>query len=86
MTARTCPPQDVLAKLRIKKANKHSFTLLDDVNGIIHPSRICLLLGPPGSGKSTLLQALAGKLEGAGGMEVRAASFLPLMYIYESRM
>ncbi|KAA8550206.1 hypothetical protein F0562_001890 [Nyssa sinensis] len=34
---------------------------IEDVSGIIRPSRMTLLLGPPGSGKTTLLQALAGK-------------------------
>uniref|UniRef100_A0A0D9XY42 ABC transporter domain-containing protein n=1 Tax=Leersia perrieri TaxID=77586 RepID=A0A0D9XY42_9ORYZ len=36
--------------------------ILKDVNGIIKPSRITLLLGPPGCGKTTLLKALAGRL------------------------
>ncbi|KAI5071149.1 hypothetical protein GOP47_0013400 [Adiantum capillus-veneris] len=36
--------------------------ILKDVSGIIRPSRLTLLLGPPSSGKTTLLQALAGKL------------------------
>ncbi|XP_004508092.1 pleiotropic drug resistance protein 3-like isoform X2 [Cicer arietinum] len=37
--------------------------ILNDVSGIIKPSRLTLLLGPPGCGKTTLLMALAGKLE-----------------------
>ncbi|ONI27828.1 hypothetical protein PRUPE_1G106900 [Prunus persica] len=36
-------------------------SILTDVSGIIKPSRLTLLLGPPGCGKTTLLQALAGK-------------------------
>ncbi|PIA25217.1 hypothetical protein AQUCO_12200002v1 [Aquilegia coerulea] len=40
-----------------KRINK----ILREVNGILRPSRMTLLLGPPGSGKTTLLQALAGK-------------------------
>ncbi|XP_059632028.1 pleiotropic drug resistance protein 3-like [Cornus florida] len=36
--------------------------ILNDVSGIIKPSRLTLLLGPPGCGKTTLLLALAGKL------------------------
>ncbi|GLT42700.1 hypothetical protein SLA2020_166860 [Shorea laevis] len=36
--------------------------ILKDVSGIIKPSRMTLLLGPPGCGKTTLLQALAGNL------------------------
>ncbi|XP_062206068.1 ABC transporter G family member 41-like isoform X2 [Phragmites australis] len=42
---------------------KASIRILDNVSGIIKPSRLTLLLGPPGSGKSTLLKALAGKLQ-----------------------
>ncbi|KAL2338895.1 hypothetical protein Fmac_013341 [Flemingia macrophylla] len=38
-------------------------SILNDVSGIIKPSRLTLLLGPPGCGKTTLLMALAGKLE-----------------------
>ncbi|KAG5010999.1 hypothetical protein JHK87_019514 [Glycine soja] len=38
-------------------------SILNDVSGIIKPSRLTLLLGPPGCGKTTLLKALAGKLE-----------------------
>ncbi|KAH9780005.1 ABC transporter G family member 37 [Citrus sinensis] len=36
--------------------------ILKDVNGIIKPGRMTLLLGPPGCGKTTLLSALSGKL------------------------
>ncbi|KAL5204060.1 hypothetical protein ABZP36_008931 [Zizania latifolia] len=36
--------------------------ILNDVTGILKPSRLTLLLGPPGCGKTTLLMALAGKL------------------------
>ncbi|GKV23290.1 hypothetical protein SLEP1_g33037 [Rubroshorea leprosula] len=39
-----------------------NFKILKDVSGIIKPSRMTLLLGPPGCGKTTLLQALAGNL------------------------
>ncbi|XP_078447155.1 pleiotropic drug resistance protein 2-like isoform X2 [Wolffia australiana] len=34
--------------------------ILRNVSGILKPSRMTLLLGPPGSGKTTLLKALAG--------------------------
>ncbi|XP_058780574.1 ABC transporter G family member 35-like [Vicia villosa] len=37
--------------------------ILKNVSGIIKPSRMTLLLGPPSSGKTTLLLALAGKLD-----------------------
>ncbi|KAK2970230.1 hypothetical protein RJ640_021666 [Escallonia rubra] len=37
--------------------------ILRDVSGIIKPSRMTLLLGPPGCGKTTLLLALSGKLD-----------------------
>ncbi|KAI5072522.1 hypothetical protein GOP47_0012628 [Adiantum capillus-veneris] len=36
--------------------------ILKDVSGIVKPSRLTLLLGPPSSGKTTLMLALAGKL------------------------
>ncbi|KAJ0530511.1 putative ABC transporter, ABC-2 type transporter, ABC-transporter domain-containing protein [Helianthus annuus] len=42
---------------------KKHITILDDVSGIVKPSRMTLLLGPPSSGKTTLLLALAGKLD-----------------------
>ncbi|XP_020587828.1 ABC transporter G family member 42-like [Phalaenopsis equestris] len=42
---------------------KHTkLSILKDVSGIVRPSRMTLLLGPPASGKTTLLQALAGNL------------------------
>ncbi|XP_048225566.1 pleiotropic drug resistance protein 3 isoform X1 [Ricinus communis] len=37
-------------------------SILKDVNGIIKPRRMTLLLGPPGCGKTTLLLALSGEL------------------------
>ncbi|OEL19703.1 ABC transporter G family member 41 [Dichanthelium oligosanthes] len=36
--------------------------ILNGVSGVVKPSRLTLLLGPPGCGKTTLLKALAGKL------------------------
>ncbi|CAH8388401.1 unnamed protein product [Eruca vesicaria subsp. sativa] len=44
-------------------AKTTKLTILRDASGIIKPSRVTLLLGPPSSGKTTLLLALAGKLD-----------------------
>jgi len=52
-----------LALLGIGLSKKRKFTILDDVSGMIKPSRMTLLLGPPSSGKTTLLMALAGRLD-----------------------
>ncbi|KAM0969496.1 hypothetical protein ACFX13_018009 [Malus domestica] len=52
-------------QLRIYRGQRHKLTILDNVSGIIRPSRLTLLLGAPSSGKTTLLLALAGRL-GAG--------------------
>ncbi|KAF5767760.1 putative sulfate-transporting ATPase [Helianthus annuus] len=41
---------------------KRKVKILDSISGIVKPSRLTLLLGPPGGGKTTLLLALAGKL------------------------
>ncbi|KAG5227869.1 pleiotropic drug resistance protein [Salix suchowensis] len=49
--------------LRILPSRKKPLAILKDVSGIIKPSRLTLLLGPPSSGKTTLLLALAGKLD-----------------------
>ncbi|KAJ6414598.1 hypothetical protein OIU84_003573 [Salix udensis] len=49
--------------LHIIPSKKKQFSILEDVSGIIKPSRMTLLLGPPSSGKTTLLLALAGKLD-----------------------
>ncbi|KAG6391312.1 hypothetical protein SASPL_149066 [Salvia splendens] len=49
--------------LHILPSQKKPFTILKDVSGVIKPSRMTLLLGPPSSGKTTLLLALAGKLD-----------------------
>ncbi|KAJ4824979.1 hypothetical protein Tsubulata_014353 [Turnera subulata] len=52
-----------LLKLRRRLDRKQHLSILEDVSGIIKPSRLTLLLGPPSSGKTTLLLALAGKLD-----------------------
>ncbi|CAI9755626.1 unnamed protein product [Fraxinus pennsylvanica] len=49
--------------LHILPSPKKPLPILHDVNGIIKPGRMTLLLGPPTSGKTTLLLALAGKLD-----------------------
>ncbi|XP_042498687.1 ABC transporter G family member 39-like [Macadamia integrifolia] len=55
--------EESLTSLYILQSRKKPFPILQDVHGIIKPSRMTLLLGPPGSGKTTLLLALAGKLD-----------------------
>ncbi|KAF3450693.1 hypothetical protein FNV43_RR06782 [Rhamnella rubrinervis] len=44
-------------------AKKTKLKILKNVSGILKPSRMTLLLGPPSSGKTTLLIALAGMLD-----------------------
>ncbi|KAH1067706.1 hypothetical protein J1N35_032693 [Gossypium stocksii] len=51
-----------LRQLRIYQGRRSKLTILDDCSGIVRPSRLTLLLGPPSSGKTTLLLALAGRL------------------------
>ncbi|KAL2493147.1 ABC transporter G family member 36 [Abeliophyllum distichum] len=55
--------ETALSCFGIRLAEKTTFTILKDISGIIKPSRMTLLLGPPSSGKTTLLLALAGKLD-----------------------
>ncbi|KAL3536142.1 hypothetical protein ACH5RR_004603 [Cinchona calisaya] len=52
-----------LRSLHLAPSNKRKITVLKNISGILKPSRMTLLLGPPGAGKTTLLLALAGKLE-----------------------
>ncbi|KAL2539838.1 ABC transporter G family member 34 [Abeliophyllum distichum] len=52
-----------LEKVKLFPSKKRVNKILHDVSGILKPSRITLLLGPPGSGKTTLLKALAGELD-----------------------
>ncbi|KAF8027590.1 hypothetical protein BT93_E0490 [Corymbia citriodora subsp. variegata] len=47
----------------IRWAKRTKLAILKNVSGIVKPSRMALLLGPPSSGKTTLLLALAGKLD-----------------------
>nr|XP_043633072.1 ABC transporter G family member 39-like [Erigeron canadensis] len=53
--------QDALAGVVAWK--KKNINILRSISGILKPSRLTLLLGPPGAGKTTLLLALAGKLD-----------------------
>ncbi|XP_062008275.1 pleiotropic drug resistance protein 1-like [Rosa rugosa] len=55
--------QGFLTNLSILSSSKTKVSILNNVSGIIKPSRMTLLLGPPSSGKTTLLLALAGKLD-----------------------
>ncbi|KAL2517559.1 ABC transporter G family member 40 [Abeliophyllum distichum] len=57
--------EGILNSLGILSSRKKPLSILKDVSGIIKPSRMTLLLGPPSSGKTTLLLALAGKLDPA---------------------
>ncbi|KAK8641769.1 hypothetical protein V6N13_011143 [Hibiscus sabdariffa] len=57
--------ENFLIDMGILSSRKKKLTILKDVSGIIKPSRMTLLLGPPSSGKTTLLLALAGKLDPA---------------------
>ncbi|KAL3754118.1 hypothetical protein ACJRO7_001378 [Eucalyptus globulus] len=55
--------ESVLGLIRLAPSKKRKIQILKDVNGLVRPSRMTLLLGPPGAGKTTLLLALAGKLD-----------------------
>ncbi|MBA0713347.1 hypothetical protein Golax_012387 [Gossypium laxum] len=55
--------ESILGLLRLAPSKKRKNLILKDVSGIVKPSRMTLLLGPPGAGKTTLLMALAGKLD-----------------------
>ncbi|XP_030489590.2 ABC transporter G family member 32 [Cannabis sativa] len=54
--------ESLLRQLRIYRGQRSKLTILDNINGIIRPSRLTLLLGPPSSGKTSLMLALAGRL------------------------
>lgn len=55
--------ESVLGLIKLAPSKKRNIQILKDVSGIVRPSRMTLLLGPPGAGKTTLLLALAGKLD-----------------------
>ncbi|GAB2228064.1 hypothetical protein Droror1_Dr00009894 [Drosera rotundifolia] len=54
--------ESALGMVGIRMAERVKLTILKNVTGIVKPSRMALLLGPPSSGKTTLLLALAGRL------------------------
>ncbi|KAJ4847789.1 hypothetical protein Tsubulata_003348 [Turnera subulata] len=54
--------ESILGWIRLSPSKKRKIQILKDVSGIVKPSRMTLLLGPPAAGKTTLLLALAGKL------------------------
>ncbi|CAL0326752.1 unnamed protein product [Lupinus luteus] len=55
--------ESIMEMLRLTSSNKTEIQILKDISGIMKPSRMTLLLGPPSSGKTTLLMTLAGKLD-----------------------
>ncbi|XP_057859925.2 ABC transporter G family member 42 isoform X2 [Cryptomeria japonica] len=55
--------ESLLDTFGLSPTKKTKLTILKNASGILRPSRMTLLLGPPGSGKTTLLLALAGKLD-----------------------
>ncbi|KAJ6932573.1 hypothetical protein NC651_008110 [Populus alba x Populus x berolinensis] len=55
--------ESALGMVGINLSERTKLTILKDAYGLIKPSRMALLLGPPSSGKTTLLLALAGKLD-----------------------
>jgi ABC-type multidrug transport system ATPase subunit len=55
--------EGVLQALHLRSSHKRHLNILQGVSGMIKPSRLTLLLGPPGSGKTTFLLALAGRLD-----------------------
>ncbi|XP_022144645.1 pleiotropic drug resistance protein 2-like isoform X4 [Momordica charantia] len=55
--------ESLLGLIGLAPSKKRKIQILKELNGIIKPSRMTLLLGPPSSGKTTLLLALAGRLD-----------------------
>lgn len=50
-----------LGYVGLSPSKKRVVKILKGIGGVLKPSRMTLLLGPPSSGKTTLLQTLAGK-------------------------
>ncbi|KAJ4832176.1 hypothetical protein Tsubulata_008993 [Turnera subulata] len=53
----------ILGMIGLSPSKKRTIKILRDVSGILKPSRLTLVLGPPRAGKTTLLKALAAKLD-----------------------
>ncbi|XAR60104.1 Xenobiotic-transporting ATPase [Bertholletia excelsa] len=53
--------EGALGMIGLSPSKKKVVHILKGVSGIIRPSRLTLLLGPPGAGKTTFLQALSAK-------------------------
>ncbi|XP_062202273.1 uncharacterized protein LOC133904758 [Phragmites australis] len=57
--------EEALNLFCIIPTNKAKISVLHEISGIIKPSRLTLLLGPPGSGRTSLLLAFVGQLDSA---------------------
>jgi len=55
--------EGLLGRVGVRLGKRRTLHILKGVSGVVRPSRMTLLLGPPSSGKTTLLLALAGKLD-----------------------
>ncbi|KAI5058624.1 hypothetical protein GOP47_0026794 [Adiantum capillus-veneris] len=55
--------EGLLGLCGLSATEKLRLNILKNLHGVIRPSRMTLLLGPPGSGKSTMLMALSGQLD-----------------------
>ncbi|CAO2190429.1 unnamed protein product [Urochloa humidicola] len=55
--------QELATSVHMCVTRKRPMRIINEVNGVIRPSRMTLLLGAPGSGKTTFLKALAEKLD-----------------------